>query len=196
MLVIVGTYILEYYPLFTVIPMAVSALLYAIYIFNTPAYQLDKIKIAYNVVNISATLVGVFAFFFSRYYEKNIMENMEAIMRSDECIDFFQIMPNAMKYLEEFGEGNINNLFYLLVLPYTFGILVANMCIEKKERKADKKRKEILKNIYFLDMCNKEKIIELKKEYLYWGGNLLECDTYIQIGKMYREQNGKEELME
>lgn len=195
-MIIVGTYTLEFFPAFTLISMIVSVLLYVIYILNTPIYQLEKLKIAYNVVNVFVTLVGIFAFFFSKYYERFIVENMNSIMNSEEYVDFMTAIPNAMEYLKSFGESNINNLFYLLVLPYAFGILISNMCIEKKERKAEGKRKEILKKFYSQEMCTEDKIMELRKEYLYWGGDLIECDAYIQLGKMNNQQEEKEEVTE
>lgn len=195
-MIIVGTYTLEFFPAFTLISMIVSVLLYVIYILNTPIYQLEKLKIAYNVVNVFVTLVGIFAFFFSKYYERFIVENMNSIMNSEEYVDFMTAIPNAMEYLKSFGESNINNLFYLLILPYAFGILISNMCIEKKERKAEGKRKEILKKFYSQEMCTEDKIMELRKEYLYWGGDLIECDAYIQLGKMNNQQEEKEEVTE
>lgn len=185
-LIVGSAYSFETFPIYTLVPIVVSALLYVIYILFTPIYQLDKMKIAYNIVNILVTLIGVFAFFISKYYGGIIEKNKVAFMNSDVGVDMISNIPTLVDYLDKFDESNIYNLFYLLILPYTFSILVASMCIEMKERKAVQMRKDILERIDVYETNDEEKILELKKEYLYWGGDLLECDAYIQFCKVYK----------
>lgn len=88
-------------------------------------------------------------------------------------------------YYKEYSKGNISNLFYLLLLPYTFGILVANLVIDFVKRKNMKYANESLNNIHEIKSNNFDYAFEYyMKRYLYHGGEKWKYDMIIRQVEM------------
>lgn len=157
--------------------MICSILLYITFIFIVPAYQLDKLSIAFKIVNIVVVLGGIIVFFFSANYIAGIQEYIRKILESSvQYNNFIPGVPADFKnYVKGFSKSNLTNMGYILFLPYTFGILIANLLIEYlKKIHMIKAKKALDKLINELNNNNETCIDYLEKQYYYYGG-----DKYI-----------------
>lgn len=108
-------------------------------------------------------------------------ENRNLIMNSDMYIAFISEGKEGVNYFNNYGASNIKNLFYLFVLPYTFGILIAKMCFDFRIKYANKINNKILKSLMESEYLTDGEIIQLRKKYSNYGGNQLNFDMYQKI---------------
>lgn len=170
-------YYLEKEPLATIIPMVVSIVLFFIIILMTPAYQQNKLKLAFQIVNILMVLIGILSFWGVERISGAILANNRDFVVSVEQ-ELLKYDINEMAYFESFGTDNIKNAFYLIVLPYTFGILITNIFMEMRIKYAKEKMNEILNQIL---TGQPEKDDNLRKQYYYWGGEKNNFDLYEKV---------------
>lgn len=177
--IITTSYILEMYPIFTVMPMIISIALYSLYIFITPVYQLGKLKMAFQTVNILIVLISILSFFLAHYigYYINTHKTLFVDLIYKELGEF----ENGKAYYNNFGAGNIKNLFYLAVLPYTFGILIVNIIMELRLKYADKKCEGILEELKENEKLTDNYITILRKKYYYYGGKKHNFDICLKV---------------
>jgi len=179
--IIYVTYILEKYPVFTIIPMFISLVLFVLFIYMTPVYQLGKLKLAFQVVNIFMVLLGILSFFLANYIGEFITENKILLMNSSMYEGFVYEVVNGKTYFDNFGTSNIKNLFYLAVLPYTFGILTSNVIMELRVKYAEKKSESILEKLKDVKVLTDEEKIQLRKKYYYFGGKKHNFDIFEKV---------------
>lgn len=167
-------FVFEKVPIFTVVIILVSILLYIILIIGTPVYQQEQLTYSFKIVAIVITLCSIITFFLidrmTPEILKHVNNNINDINKSKEIFNGAQI--EYISYYKSYSKGNISSFFYLLLLPYTFGILVAYSVIDFVKRKNVKYINESFKiisnkNKDYFD-CNKD--YNLKK-YLYYGGD-------------------------
>lgn len=170
-------YYLEQEPLVTIIPMVVSIALFFIIILMTPTYQQNKLKLAFQIVNILMVLIGILSFWgVDRMGDAIAAKHRDFVVSIEQESLKYDI--NDMNYFENFGAENIKNLFYLIVLPYTFGILVTNIFLEAKIKYAKEKKNDILNQIL---IGQSEKDDNLRKQYYYWGGEKNNFNLYQRV---------------
>ena len=161
-------YTLEKNPLYTFVPLLISIILYTIYICMSPGFQLDKIKIAMQIVNIIMFMIGIIMYFGACYLNEYINQFKNIIMlENNSNYDLKAWELDMLKYIKKFGTTNIKNLVYLLVVPYSGGILYANLIVELKIKYMKGKT-----NIILDRMLDKKKIEDKEiKKYFYYGGD-------------------------
>lgn len=186
--IIYVSYILEKYPIFTIIPMVISIVLFVLFIYMTPVYQLSKLKLAFQIVNVFMVLIGILSFFLANYFGEFINSNKMLLMTSSMYQEFVDEVVNGKTYFENFGTSNIKNLFYLAVLPYTFGILTANVIMELRVKYAERKSESILEKLKEVRVLTEEEKIQLRKKYYYFGGKKHNFDL---CEKTYNEKTEK-----
>lgn len=184
--IIYVSYILEEYPIFTIIPIIISIVLFVLYIYMTPVYQLSKLKFAFQAVNIFMVLIGILSFFLANYFGEFINVHKILMMNSSMYQKFVEEVVSGKIYFENFGTSNIKNLFYLAVLPYTFGILTANVIMELRVKYAERKSADILEKLKEVKVMTNEDRMQLRKKYYYFGGKKHNFDIYE---KVYSDKN-------
>lgn len=179
--IIIITYVLENYPLLTIVPMVITLVLFIIYIYMTPVYQLGKLKLSFQIVNIFMVLIGILSFFAANYFGDFINTNKAILINSDMYKELVREFKNGATYYENYGTGNVKNLFYLAILPYTFGILTANVFMELRLKRAEKKSNKVLEKIKESKNLSEVEMLKLRKKFFYYGGQKLDFDICEKI---------------
>lgn len=179
--IIMITYVLENSPFLTIVPMVITLVLFVIYIYMTPVYQLGKLKLSFQIVNIFMVLVGILSFFVANYYGDYINTNKAILINSDMYKGLVREFTSGAAYFENFGTGNVKNLFYLSILPYTFGILTANVIMELRLKRAKKKSNNVLDIIKESRNLNEVELLKLRKKFFYYGGQKLDFEIFEKI---------------
>ena len=166
-IIIIG-HMLEKHPLYTFIPLIISIILYTVYICMSPGFQLGKIKIAMQIVNILIATISIIMFFGADYLNEYVNQFKKSIMLGNNNNYAFKSWEmEILKYIKNFETVNIKNLVYLLVVPYSGGILYANLIVELKIRYIKRKTNTILENM----LDNKKIENKERKRYFYYGGD-------------------------
>ena len=109
----------------------------------SPGFQLGKIKIAMQIVNILIATISIIMFFGADYLNEYVNQFKKSIMLGNNNNYAFKSWEmEILKYIKNFETVNIKNLVYLLVVPYSGGILYANLIVELK-----------IKQIQYLRIC-------------------------------------------
>ena len=90
----------------------------------------------------------------------------------------FIVEPEVYQYALSYGVTEFKNLFYIAVLPYTCGILLANMFMNVRIRKCEVKEKELL--IEMMESKAFESEEKIRKYYAV-GGNSLNLKIMKEI---------------
>ena len=160
----------------------ISLSLLLILIILTPPSQLSDLGMSFKVINIIMVLLSVSIFFAVNLNWASIKEFVSKAHQSG-------LTDKAFKtYLGSFTKKNILNTGYLLILPYSLGILISNFTIENLKNVYTKKSKAILLKILKLksEKASKDKISKLKLKYLYYGGDKFLLN-YMDIGLHKKE---------
>lgn len=186
-IIIIG-HMLEKHPLYTFIPLIISIILYTVYICMSPGFQLGKIKIAMQIVNILIVTISIIMFFGADYLNVYVNQFKKSIMLgNNNNYDFkgkaWEI--EILKYIKNFETVNIKNLLYLLVVPYSGGILYANLIVELKIRYIKKKTNTILENM----IDNKKIENKERKRYFYYGGDKI----HYKLCRKLEDEKDKED---
>lgn len=181
-------YILETMPIITISTIFISILLYIILIIGTPAYQQEQLVLCLKIVAIIVAMCGILAFFIANLLTPEIMQHIYNNLKSGNSSEVFKGAPKEFAlYYNNFSKGNVSNLFYLLFLPYTFGILTANLITDYVKRKNIENASESFNHISFdkiesIDYFNEYYI----KRYFYYGGEKWKYEMSI---KQYEMEN-------
>lgn len=171
-IVIVLTYYLERKIVWTLGMLAITVILYYVFIYITPIYQLEKLKKAFQIMNICMTMIGILAFFCA-YDFCDYISNFRYVIAQE-----FIVEPEVYQYALSYGVTEFKNLFYIAVLPYTCGILLANMFMNIRIQKCEVKEKELLiEMMESKDFESEEKI----RKYYAVGGNSLNLKIMKEI---------------
>ncbi|QSX04787.1 hypothetical protein JYG23_08710 [Sedimentibacter sp. zth1] len=177
--IVMWGFIFEKMPLITSVTASISIILYIVLIFGTPYYQYNKLIYAFKTAIIIFTLCSIVMFFviniatdsivqFAHEKGKMLLENMP-----NDTIDM-----SIYDYYKNFSKTNLSNLVYLLLLPYTFGILVSGLIIDIKKnmnvKKADKAFEVIMTHKWL-------EIDYYLKKYYYYGGDKSKMQMFEQI---------------
>lgn len=177
---IVLTYYLERKVAWTIGTLAITVILYYVFIYITPIYQLEKLKKAFQIMNICMTIIGILAFF-GAYDFCAYISNCRYIIAQE-----FIVVPEVYQYALSYGVTEFKNLFYIAVLPYTCGILLANMFMNARSRKYEVKEKELLIEMMESKAFESE---EKVRKYYAVGGNSLNLKIMKEINDV--AVNGK-----
>nr|WP_312579611.1 hypothetical protein [Sedimentibacter sp.] len=169
-------FILEQFPIFTIVTIISSIILHCVYILSTPAYQLEELVFSFKMVNVLIFLLGIIGYFFSESITPQIMDYISQTQKLQvKFAEITLIYPVEFEnYLKSFSKSNINNFLYLLFLPYTFGILVDNILLDIIKKRFSIKANQVLE----LLLSNEQIIVKkswsienLEKKYFYYGGD-------------------------
>lgn len=172
--------LLENYAIYTIVPIIITSLLFVLYIIVTPIYQISNLKKSFQILNIVMVLVGITAFFIAGQLSESIIYNKDSIIKEfmnyKLTVEEFNLANN---YILNYGTTNVKNMFYITVLPYTFGMLIANFTIESKMKKSEKKQEEVL--VIIQDgMYKNNELDSLKKKFYYNGGKIYELNLSLE----------------
>jgi hypothetical protein len=173
-LIVTAGFIFEKTPIFTVVTILISILLYIILIIGTPVYQQEQLTLSFKIVAIVIALCSIITFFLIDIMTPEILKHVNNTINDiNKSKEIFAGAPiEYISYYKSYSKGNISSLFYILLLPYTFGIIVANIVIDFVKRKNVKNINESFKiisnqNKDYFD-CNNDYNL---KRYLYYGGD-------------------------
>ncbi len=175
-LIVAAGFIFEKIPLFTVVTILISILLYIILIIGIPVYQQEQLTLSFKIVAIIIALCSIIIFFLIDIMTPEILKHVNNTINDiNKSKRIFTGAPKEyISYYISFSKGNISSLFYLLLLPYTFGIIVANIVIDFMKRKNVKSINESFQIISNYNQ-NKDYFDYNKdynfKRYLYYGGD-------------------------
>ena len=166
------SFIVETYLLETIIFIACSIILFLVFIFYTPPYQLDDLSDSLKIANLIVLITSVVIFFCANMsWEKiasviNEINNLEfdASIANEEDLKF-------KKFVENFSKSNIINLGYILLLPYVLGITISNLVVDMSKKRYKKKATSSLDSLLNSEnSLNQNEIELLKKKFVYNGG--------------------------
>ena len=171
-IIIALTYCFERQIKWTVGMLLITIILYFLVIFLTPIYQFQNLKLALQIVNICMTIIGVIAFFSGDIFCDYLRWHRYSIIY--EFVDEQEVYKYALSY----GVSQYKNLFYLMVLPYTCGILFANIFVNLKNDRIMAKKKEVfLEIVRNKDFQCQERI----QRYYALGGNSTDLKIVKEI---------------
>jgi hypothetical protein len=157
------SYVFEKYYLVTIVFIVLTCILFLIYIKAVPVYQIDKLKVSLQILNLIMVVIGIGAF----YYANAISKTVEYTLKNGNI----NVVPEIAIYMQSYGPSNFRNHIYVLGLPYTFGILLANLSLERKIKSYEKKKRELICKI----ILEKEDHISMKKNFYILSGT---CNEY------------------
>ncbi|WP_238918030.1 hypothetical protein [Clostridium sp. YIM B02555] len=153
----------------------ISILLYIIFIRSVPAYQLDKLSFALKIVNAISVLFGIAIYFYGNGIYPYIQEYINGFKSDPQLILKYlgDNPPNELiNYVENYNKAEIINLGYILFLPYTIAILIANLVVEFIKSKYTKKANLALDKIFEICENDSSEDIEIyEKRFYYYGGD-------------------------
>lgn len=170
--VVALSFIVETYLLETIIFIACSIILFLVFIFYTPPYQLDDLTDSLKIANLIVVITSVTIFFYANIsWEKiaSVIDNINnlefnASTASEEDLKF-------KKFVGNFSKSNIINLGYILLLPYVLGITIATLVVDILKKRYKRKSSNALDSL--LDSknnVNQNEIELLRKKYVFNGG--------------------------
>lgn len=170
--IVILSFILETNLLVTIVFIACSIILFLVFIFYTPPYQLDDLTDSLKIANLIVVIVSVIIFYYANVsWEKivsviNDINNLEfdASLTSEEDFKF-------KKFVETFSKSNIINLGYILLLPYVLGITIANLVVDILKKRYKRKATSSLDSLLNSERSlNQNEIELLRKKFVYNGG--------------------------
>lgn len=174
-------FFLETYPGISIIMICVTIILYIGIILITPVYQQENLFVSFKVVTLIVTLGGIIVFFITSNLTSSLIQHIKANFQDiDRYTFFYKGAPiEYIEYCRNLSMVNIKNIFYILLLPYTFGIIVANMvidCVKKRNKKRINMAYDVLfKGKSYLPDSEKEYYIKM---YHYYGGDSFQYDIF------------------
>ncbi len=167
------SFVFEQNPMITIVTVIISILLYASLIVGTPTYQQEQLALSFKIITIVIALLGIITFFLANFIELNIPQDIKEIIdnfaNEEVYVDEIQ---KFVSYYQGYSKENILNLFYLLFLPYTFGIIVSELIMDLKKRRNTRNVDIILERIIELKLKKLDILIDNHlKKYLYYGGD-------------------------
>ena len=170
---VVAIWFIEKCPIVIAFEIGFTTILLTLYVCILPPYQLNKLQLSFQVVNIIMVLVGVVSFLFSGEIANYINEpkEMSEFLKSYDAI-------KEIGYCV--GKEEINTMLSAVVLPYTFAILIVNICIQKKKEISGKRTNDILERIKISEEIDYDELEELKKEYYYYAGDRRTLTLYCE----------------
>lgn len=170
-----GGFLFESTPYLTLVTTLISTLLYISFIVGTPVYQLEQTALGFKITTIIVALGSIVAFFATAIIAPQITQYATAALKNtaQKGILPADAPPELILYLKNYTKTNLSNLFYLLLIPYTFGILIANLFLDLKKNYSAKHVKAALKN--FLQAGEVADVAQYDrnmKKFLYYGGEL------------------------
>lgn len=103
--------------------------------------------------------------------------------------DWYELLGEGRqlaKYASTYDTTNFKNLFYIIGLPYTFGILISTYFLDNKKRRCEKKKQEILhKMIVEKEILNEEYL----KKYYELSGNTNEYEILLSLLNVERNES-------
>lgn len=164
----------------TIVSISLSCFLNIAYIKLTPAYQLDNLKKSFQKMNIIVVAISIISF--------GAAEAFCDYVRSSTW-DWYELLGEGRqltKYASTYDTTNFKNLFYIIGLPYTFGILISTYFLDNKKRRCEKKKQEILhKMIVEKEILNEEYL----KKYYELSGNTNEYEILLSLLNAERNES-------
>lgn len=164
----------------TIVSISLSCFLNIAYIKLTPAYQLDNLKKSFQIMNIIVVAISIISFgsagAFCDYVRSSAWDWYELLGEGQQLA----------KYASTYDTTNFKNLFYIIGLPYTFGILISTYFLDNKKRRCEKKKQEILhKMIVEKEILNEEYL----KKYYELSGNTNEYEILLSLLNVERNES-------
>ena len=172
----------------TTISTILSIVLYSIFIINVPIYQLDKLSSAFKIVSVIMVLMSTVVYFYGNSIYPYIQEYIIQIKNNPQLIysDFGINIPNGFqRFIENYSKAEITNLSYVLLLPYTISILIANLIMDHVKNRYTKKSNLALDKIIemYEKGINLDDINVYEKKFSYYGGDKYKL---MMIKKIYQ----------
>jgi hypothetical protein len=180
-ILIIGlNYELEKYVLLTVIVVFCTTILFSIYIFCVPPYQLNSLENSFKLINIIFVIIGIISFFYINISWNNINEYTQNLYNTIIKYKYYYNIP--IDYINNYSKSDLTNLAYILILPYTLGLLISNFIIDKLQnfykKKAEQSFNNLLEAIHNTDL-KKQHIEFLKYDYYDGDKNLINLIKHL-----------------
>lgn len=148
-----------------------SIILFVIYIFMTPAYQIEELSDALKISNIIFVVLSIIILYYSNSIIQDINNYKIEVLEKVSMEQYSKEDMKYLRYISEFSKANIINMGYLILLPYTIGILISNFIIEVVKRKFKSKVNDLLKEFLDIDNFDENGTLIIKKKYKYYNGD-------------------------
>lgn len=163
-LILIGYAVSEFEIFFWVV-ILFSVTLASAYVFVTPSNQLEKLSSAIRVFDIFSVIGSCIQFRITHIIRLKVRNGQFEL--PNELLD--GAPESFIKYIEEFSQNGIADIFFGIAIVYVTGILTANLCLKWRKERNEKACKEILKKILI-----EGKITDYdRKKYYYFNGDKL-----------------------